>query len=374
MKLLSIEPTPSPNTMKLNLDVSLPSGESYNFTKSQKATAPTLLRNLLEIDGVTGVFQVSNFVALERHSKSDWKAILANVQNIFEGKVQKEQKAHAEVVVNPSYGESKVMVHFFKGIPMQVKVNDGIEERRFGLPERFKVAAMTAQVSSDNIVKVRQWHDYGTRYGTIEEIGNEVVEEVSATFDQIRLNDLVGAALKKEESEKIEELSKKDVEIAFEQSDWKKRFAALERMNPTESDLDILAAALHDDKTSIRRLATVYLGMLETKSVLAFLIQALNDSSVTVRRTAGDCLSDLGFKEAIPAMIEALKDKSKLVRWRAAMFLYEVGDESAIEALKQSENDPEFEVSLQVKMALKRIESGEDAAGSVWAQMTNARK
>ena len=73
-------------------------------------------------------------------------------------------------------------------------------------------------------------------------------------------------------------------------------------------------------------------------------------------------------------MIKALKDPSKLVRWRAAMFLYEVGDESALPALKEAENDPEFEVSLQIKMAIERIEYGEEAKGSVWKQMTESRK
>ena len=56
------------------------------------------------------------------------------------------------------------------------------------------------------------------------------------------------------------------------------------------------------------------------------------------------------------------------------MFLYEVGDETALEALKAAEDDPEFEVSLQVKMAIERIEHGEEAKGSVWKQMTESRK
>jgi HEAT repeat protein len=56
------------------------------------------------------------------------------------------------------------------------------------------------------------------------------------------------------------------------------------------------------------------------------------------------------------------------------MFLYEVGDETALPALKQAEDDPEFEVSMQVKMAIERIEGGEEAKGSVWKQMTERRK
>jgi len=105
---------------------------------------------------------------------------------------------------------------------------------------------------------------------------------------------------------------------------------------------------------------------------LPYLFRALKDKSVIVRRTAGDVLSDLGDPDAIPAMVEALKDPNKLVRWRAARFLYEVGDETALPALREAENDPEFEISLQVKMAIERIESGEEASGTVWQQMTRA--
>jgi HEAT repeat protein len=92
-----------------------------------------------------------------------------------------------------------------------------------------------------------------------------------------------------------------------------------------------------------------------------------------VRRTAGDCMSDLGFEGFEQAAIDTLNDKNKLVRWRAAMFLYETGTEKALPALKEAENDSEFEVKLQIRMAIERIAEGEDAKGSVWKQMTEAR-
>src|SRR5699024_3361122 len=160
----------------------------------------------------------------------------------------------------------------------------------------------------------------------------------------------------------------------FDQPNWKDRYAALDRLDPTLEDLPILNKALDDEKASIRRLATAYLGMIEEPEVLPYLYKALKDKAVNVRRTAGDCLSDLGFKEAMPAMIESLKDPSRIVRWRAAMFLYEIGDESAMPALEESADDPEFEVRMQIKLALERIKGGEDAKGSVWHQMTQATK
>jgi HEAT repeat protein len=104
------------------------------------------------------------------------------------------------------------------------------------------------------------------------------------------------------------------------------------------------------------------------------LCEALQDSSPVIRRTAGDTLSDLGDPVATKSMIEALQDKSKLVRWRAARFLFDVGDERCVPALRDAIDDTEFEVSLQARMALERIEAGEEAVGTVWQQMANRER
>lgn len=53
------------------------------------------------------------------------------------------------------------------------------------------------------------------------------------------------------------------------------------------------------------------------------------------------------------------------------LFNYEAGDKTAIPALQQVLEDPEFEVRIQAKMALARIESGQEAEGSSWRQMAN---
>src|SRR5699024_6248391 len=104
------------------------------------------------------------------------------------------------------------------------------------------------------------------------------------------------------------------------------------------------------------------------------LYKALQDKAVNVRRTAGDCLSDLGFTEAMPDMIKTLDDPSRIVRWRGAMFLYVIGDETAIPALEAKLNEPEFEVRMQINMALERIKGGKEAKGYVSHQMTQAIK
>src|SRR5690606_13579198 len=376
MKLVSIEPTPSPHTMKLNLDRRLPGDKGVTYTADNREEAPELLRRILEVPGVRSVFQVADFIAVDRHPKADWREILAAIKGIFG--LEGETGGAAPVQTGKGYGEVQVYVQMFRGIPMQIKLVAGVEEReerRYALPERFMKAAMKAQAAAENIVLERRWEERGVRYGDMDEIGETVAQEIDAAYDEERLNRLVEGALQGEDVQRMEaeeKLSSAEVARGLEASDWKKRFAALERMDPTMEDLPVLAKALEDPKASIRRLATVYLGMIGGKQVLPLLYRALKDSSAIVRRTAGDTLSDLGDSDAIGPMAEALKDPNKLVRWRAARFLYEVGDERALPALRAAQDDPEFEVDMQIKMAIARIESGDEASGIVWQQMTRS--
>jgi hypothetical protein len=375
MKIISIEPTPSPNTMKVILDQELSFGKSHNYKKDQQDGAPDVIKAILEIEGVKGVYHVADFLAVERNSKFDWKEILLKVRLAFGEESSPEQEKSSGAVQH--YGEVKALVQMFKGIPLQIKLTEDDMEKRFGLPDLYKEAALAAQLPGDNYILLRKWDDFGIRYGVIEQVGQEILEELLAAYPEERVKNLVLEAKNgKEVATETRVKTKKKITVEdLSNPDWKIRYQLLDQMeDPTLEDLAVLEKALHDEKMSIRRLATVYVGMIEDKTVLPLLYQALKDSAVGVRRTAGDCLSDLGFEEAIPEMSAALKDSSKLVRWRAAMYLYEVGDESALHALKEAENDPEFEVSLQVKMAIERIEGGEEAKGSVWKQMTEARK
>lgn len=375
MKILSIEPTPSPNTMKLNMDESLPAGEARNYKEKDKNEAPNYVQKLLMIEGVKGLYHVADFIALERNGKVDWKTILPFAREVF-GEVQADtDDAKGPQAVTESFGAVTVFIQRFRNIPMQIKLSDDNEEKRIGLPERFTNAAMKASEASSNMLMERKWVEEGARYGNTDEIGETVAEEVNAAYDDKRLEQLISFAFEqgKEGDQPVKKAAPKITEEMLNDEDWKKRYAALDQMDPALEDLPVLEKALADPKMSIRRLAVVYLGLIEKPEVLPYLYQALEDKSVTVRRTAGDSLSDLGDQDAIGPMIALLQDPSRIVRWRAAMFLYEVGDESALPALRETQDDYEFEVSLQVKLALERIEKGKTAKGSIWKQMTQAR-
>ncbi|WP_144547327.1 conserved virulence factor C family protein [Bacillus sp. X1(2014)] len=374
MKIKAIEPTPSPNTMKIILDEELPMGKSHNYKKETAADAPAMFQAILHIDGIKGVYHVADFLAIERNAKYDWKELLPQVRQAFGEKAEEITQTNQ---INEHFGEIKVEIQMFKDIPLQVKLTDGTSEKRFGMPEYFLKARERAQLPDDHYLLLRKWQNQGVRYGEFEQIGQEVVDELIAAYPEVRLEELVAKAQSTDPKPELK-YSKKRKKVSIEEldnPDWQIRYQVLEQMDDPElKDLPVLEKALSDEKASIRRLATVYLGMIKEKKVLPLLYKALKDKTVTVRRTAGDCLSDLGFSEATEEMMQALQDKSKLVRWRAAMFLYEAGDAKALPALKAAENDSEFEVSLQIKMAIERIEGGSEAKGSVWKQMTEARK
>lgn len=374
LKIKAIEPTPSPNTMKIILDQELPMGKSHNYKKETAQEAPPIIQAILKIDGIKGVYHVADFLAVERNAKYDWKELLPQVRQAFGEKADETANVNK---VDAHFGEIKVEIQMFKDIPLQVKLTDSSTERRFGMPEYFLKAREEAELPEDNYILLRKWHQQGVRYGEFEQIGQEVVEELIAAYPTERLEALIKKAQNVDTPiiQKTKRAHKKVTIKDLDNPDWQVRYQLLEQMDDPElEDLPVLEKALLDEKPSIRRLATVYLGMIKDKKVLPLLYKALKDKTVTVRRTAGDCLSDLGFSEASEEMAKALKDPSKLVRWRAAMFLYEEGDETSLLSLKEAENDPEFEVSLQIKMAIERIEGGEEAKGSVWKQMTEARK
>lgn len=372
MKIVTIEPTPSPNSMKIIVDEELPMGIGRNYKKEDEGNAPHPISELLGIKGVKGIYHVMNFMAVERIGNVPWEEILAQVQAVFDDEQIKDVEVVEESSVD-NFGEVYVHVQTYKDIPLQVKVFDTDSELRFGLHERF-VRAMEEVHSSEveNYILLRKWADYGIRYGDKSEIGDTVVAEVEAAYPEERLKEIINQS---EEDRQSPDAGKVKVTLAqFDNDEWEKRFQLIDQMpDPDLSDLPLLDRALDDEKMSIRRLATVYLGMIEDESVIPYVEKALVDKSWAVRRTAGDCMSDLGFVEFEDAAINALKDKNKLVRWRAAMFLYEAGTENALPALRAAENDSEFEVKLQIGMAIARISEGEEAKGSVWKQMTEAR-
>lgn len=379
MKIVSIEPTPSPNSMKLNLDEKLHGGLKFTYTQDNKEDAPAIILRLLSIQGVKSIFHAADFMAIDRIPKFDWQSILAEVREAFGQTDVSGDPAQIKSEADVSFGEVKVLLQQFRGLPIQVRVSNDTEELRSALPERFNEAVMKATASQPFLIKERKLIELDVRYGDLQQVLAEVVQEIDAAYDEKRLDELTAQALTAGSSDIPAEPARhrrsvQELAELLNHPDWKVRYGALGQIEPSLETLPLLVQALRDNNTSMRRLASVYIGEMKEPEALPYLFEALKDDNASVRRTVGDTLSDLGDPAAIRPMAEALQDPNKLVRWRAARFLYEAGDESVLEALRKAQSDPEFEVAMQVKMALERIEGGHEATGSVWQQMTQARQ
>jgi hypothetical protein len=371
MKILRMEPTPSPNVMKLTVDVKLNNGVRVNVSKADAARAPQHIQRLLAIDDVTGVFQTADFIALERDPKGDWAAILQAVQGVLDVAEDVRQMGvpTVTVVAESAFGEVAVRVQMFRGIPMQVRVSAGLEEKRDALPPRFIEAAMQAGLHVPNLIYERKLEEYGVRYGSLDEVLATVIAEIEATFDDTTLQRMA-AEPAVAQAETTPAVPAPPSVAEWQSAGWEARYGALQRLNPEEANLPLFLHALKDEHVSIRRYAVVQLGQMDAEAAMLGVLDALYDPSPIVRRTAGDACSDKGDPMALPHMVRLLQDRNKLVRWRAARFLYECGGEAELEALRDALDEEEFEIRLQIELAIERIAHGGEAEGTVWQQMT----
>jgi hypothetical protein len=361
--------------MKLNLDERLAKGVAITYTHENRGDCPAYIEKILAIPGVSSVFRVADFMAIQRKPTAGWEDILSQARAVLEYAGLNNTKPEPVETSDQEWREVMVSVQYFRDLPMLVKVFSGSETTRLPLPERFGQAIQRAMGASENMLMERKWRDEGLRYGELRDVAEAVVREISAVYDEKKLRELVERAYHPDLREKVK-ASREELIQAVESPKWEERFAAIKELgrNATaqidSQALSLIIRATKDPKMSIRRLAVVFLGLIKTPEVLAPLCEALKDEAVGVRRSAGDALTDLGDPRAIGPMVETLKDPNKLVRWRASRFLYELGDESALPALREAQDDREFEVAMQIRQAIERIESGKVGSGPVWRQMT----
>ncbi|UEX89175.1 conserved virulence factor C family protein [Staphylococcus ratti] len=373
MEIVKVEPTPSPNTMKIILSHKREDNRSNTYTEA-KAGQPKFINKILKIHDVKSIFYVLDFIAIDKMPKANWEEVLP--------KVTAALSTHGEAIEETStsqpdihFGEIKVEILKFKQIPYQIKVTSGNQELRQQLSDIFIDAISAAQKPDDNVIFMRKWETLGIRYGEMDEVMAHVETEINALYPKTVLTDLIHKAQTSETHIPQKVYQHVTLETYQQTDDWTERLSMLKSFpTPKQSDYPLLKAALQEEKVPLRREAIVLLSMIESRATLPYLYEGLRDKSPAVRRTAGDSLSDLGFKEALPEMEKALSDPQKIVRWRAAMFLFDEGGPEQLATLKAHQNDEAYEVKLQIEMAIARIENGEEALGSVWKQIANRNK
>ena len=77
MEILKIEPTPSPNTMKIVLSESvLIISRTYTEVKTSQ---PDFINDLLQIKDVKSIFHVIDFLAIDKYPKANWEEVLPQI-------------------------------------------------------------------------------------------------------------------------------------------------------------------------------------------------------------------------------------------------------------------------------------------------------
>src|SRR5437867_5241058 len=204
VKLLSIETTPNPNSMKLNLDERLAKGVAITYTHENRGDCPSYIEKILAIPGLSSVFRVADFVAIQRKPTAGWEEILSQARIVLEDTSSDRTKPEAAGASDKEWREVTVSVQFFRDLPMLVKVSSGNETTRLPLPERFGQAIERAMGASENMLMERKWKEEGLRYGDPRDVGEAVVREISAVYDEKKLKELVERAYHPDFHEKVE--------------------------------------------------------------------------------------------------------------------------------------------------------------------------
>lgn len=390
MRLLSIETTPSPNCIKLNLDESV-SDKALTLQKGiPTPNVPEWIQQVLAIEAIQSVFVIKDFITLTRQGAADWQPILAQAADLIGVAADADSKLLAQVTqrnesiedvssassVSTNLGQLDVAVQVFRGIPVQVRAiaADG-QQARVALPERFaQTLQRTITATKADYVAERRWEPYQAPAGEPTQVAQLVADEIDSLIDSQTLTQIETAALSDRSGNLPADSPAHQQVLVAELShpDWKHRLKALQQLEVTPVNLSAVVAVLEDEKSTIRRWAAALLGastLEEAVEPLGVLVR--QDPSAIVRRTAGDALSDIGSTRAMPPMIEALSDPSKLVRWRAARFLTEMGNQTAVEPLRRAvEQESEFDVKVEMMTALERIETGRDTQMPMWMRLT----
>ena len=91
MEIVKIEPTPSPNTMKITVSEEKKEMKSSTY-RAVSNEAPEFINRVLELEDVTSVFHALNFISVDKSPKADWETLIPQIEQTFDSNNDDEVK------------------------------------------------------------------------------------------------------------------------------------------------------------------------------------------------------------------------------------------------------------------------------------------
>src|SRR5260370_23272707 len=104
--------------MKLNLDERLAKGVAITYTHENRGDCPAYIEKILAIPGVSSVFRVADWMAIQRKPTAGWEGILAQARAVLEYASVNNTKPEAEGTSDQKWREGMGSVKYFRDIPM----------------------------------------------------------------------------------------------------------------------------------------------------------------------------------------------------------------------------------------------------------------
>lgn len=82
MEIVRIEPTPSPNTMKITVNETKEEMKSSTYKEITEDT-PAFIARVLELEDVTSVFHALDFISVDKSAKADWETLVPKIEATF---------------------------------------------------------------------------------------------------------------------------------------------------------------------------------------------------------------------------------------------------------------------------------------------------
>lgn len=84
MEIVRIEPTPSPNTMKITVDEEKAEMKSSTY-REVSDDAPEFINRILKLEDVKSVFHALDFISVDKAPKADWEVLIPEIEETFSG-------------------------------------------------------------------------------------------------------------------------------------------------------------------------------------------------------------------------------------------------------------------------------------------------